>query len=149
LLSVLLDFQENWGYVSAMNPSRTDRAGHEGPDHMKMFRMPIRAVFYRENDRWFAHCLEMDLIGEGATKEEAVAQLDGVIRMQVEASIRSKNIRNLIQPADGKYFAMFAVGKDFAVGQLHLANIRGQNVQIDEVEAREYDAVDEEDCAFA
>ena len=130
-----------------MTHDAIDLAGHEVPE--KMLRMPIRAVFYRENNQWFAHCLEMDLIGEGDTKEEALAQLDGAIRMQVDASLEFKNIRNLIQPADAKYFAMFFAGKDCAIGQLNLLDIREKNLEIKEIEAREYDAVEEQDCAFA
>ena len=111
--------------------------------------MPIRTVFYRESDQWFAHCLEMDLIGEGSTKEEALAQLTTAIRIQVEASIEFKNMRNLVQPADGKYFAMFFAGKDSVIGHLNLLKIRQNNVEIKEIEAREYDASDEQDCIFA
>ena len=124
-------------------------AGHKGPEKMQVFRMPIRAVFYREGGQWFAHCLEMDLIGEGVTKEEALAQLTAAIRLQVEASIDFKNMRNLIQPADGKYFAMFFAGKDSAMGQLNLLTIRQNNIEIKGIEAREYDAADEQDCVVA
>ncbi len=137
------------GYISAMTREPFHRAGLKGPENMQMYRMPIRAVFYRDHGQWFAHCLEMDLIGEGATREDALAQLDAAIKMQVDASIECNNFRNLIQPADGKYFAMFFAGKNFAVGQLKLLKIRAENVEIDEIEAREYDTAAAPDCALA
>ena len=38
----------------------------------RKLRMPLRVVFYREEEVWIAHCLEFDLAGDGATREEAL-----------------------------------------------------------------------------
>lgn len=112
-------------------------------------RIPIRVVFYREDDAWIAHCLEFDLIGDGNTQEEALECLGTAIEIQVEQSIRYKNPRNLFSPADGKYLQMYAAGEDVAMGKcnLHVANI--ENVHIESPLCRKYEAPANQEAAFA
>jgi len=102
--------------------------------------MPLRAVFYRESDTWLAHCLEMDLIGDGASPEEALKQLSEAISIQIHTSLEHQNMANLFQPADARFFEMFAAGKDAAVGEVALYSVEG--VQIDRIDTREYEAAD-------
>ena len=102
---------------------------------MKNLRIPLRVVFYREGGQWVAHCLEFDLMGDGQTKEIAVERLSNAICLQVRESVESNNPDNLFSPAEGKYFAMFAAGKDAGIGQL---TVKEDSVMIDETEAREY-----------
>src|SRR4051812_41870338 len=102
---------------------------------MKHLRIPLRVVFYREDEVWVAHCLEFDLLGDGATQSEALAQLDEAISLQVEATVESGNFDNLFRPAPGKYLKMFASGDDVAVGGLHL---QVDSVEISETRTREY-----------
>jgi predicted RNase H-like HicB family nuclease len=103
---------------------------------MKNLRIPLRIVFYRDGTDWVAHCLEFDLMGDGPTKEEALDLLGEAITLQLEASVKHKNPRNLFSPADGKYFEMFAAGTDVIVGELRF--VRKDSVQIERTETREY-----------
>jgi predicted RNase H-like HicB family nuclease len=79
---------------------------------MKQLRMPLRAVLYEEDSLWIAHCLELDLIGDGETQERALESLSKAIVIQVEATIKYQNPANLFKPAEGRYFRMFAAGQD-------------------------------------
>ncbi len=112
-------------------------------------RIPLRVVFYKEDGNWIAHCLEFDLIGDGASKAQALAALNEAIRVQVAYSFEHDNVDNLFSPADGKYFRMFAAGKELAgktiaIGQLKIPLI------VDHTEAREYvDEVQDADDALA
>ncbi len=109
---------------------------------MKSFRIPLKAVLYKENEIWLAHCLEFDLIGDGQTPTHALKNLSKAIAVQVKASIKHKCLQNLFVPADAKYWAMFAVGKKVALGELELKK-RISSVTIEEVDARQYsDSVD-------
>lgn len=101
----------------------------------KNLRIPLRIVFYKDGDAWVAHSLEFDLMGEGTTKQLAVRTLFEAVAMQLEASLEFDNPRNLFKPADGRFFAMFAAGKDVAVGEVHL---KLDSVTIEEAEGREY-----------
>jgi predicted RNase H-like HicB family nuclease len=111
---------------------------------MKALRIPLRAILYREDGVWIAHCLELDLIGDGATQEEALELLSQAILTQVEASIHYQSLHSLFRPAEAKYFEMFAAGRDVAIGTLKVPAVTTiASVTIEELEAREYiDSVD-------
>ena len=110
---------------------------------MTPLRIALRAVFYREEAKWVAHCLEFDLIGHGKTKEEALRTLCKAIALQVQFSIEHENLDNLFTPADGKYLRMFAAGKrtNIAKGEMKL---HFEPVTIEGVDVREYSASDTE-----
>lgn len=102
---------------------------------MKHLRIALRVVFYRDEGRWIAHCLEFDLCGDGDTREDALESLTGAIRVQVDELLEHGNPKNLFTPADGRFFEMFAAGKDIAMGQLHL---KMEFVEVESTETREY-----------
>lgn len=105
---------------------------------MRPLRISLRIVFYKESGRWIAHCLEFDLIGDGRTRDAALRLLSKAIETQIQAFRKYKNLRNLFTPADGKYFEMFAAGKDVTTGEI-LAQIPAEvSMIIDPVETREY-----------
>ena len=84
----------------------------------KTWRVPLHVVFYKEDGDWVAHCLEFDLMGDGATQKEALGRLKEAIDIQVKASIDHKNPQNLFSPADSKYFMRYAAGVDVVGGFL-------------------------------
>lgn len=102
---------------------------------MKHLRIPLRVVLYRDGERWLAHCLEFDLLGDGDSTSEAIERLTEAVDCQVQASLRSKNWRNLFKPADGRFFEMFAAGTSVAESGLHL---QFDSITIDSAETREY-----------
>ena len=105
---------------------------------MKEFRIPLRVVFYKEEKRWIAHCLEFDLCGDGTTKEEALEQLSVCIGIQLEESLKNHNLLNLFSPASSDVQGMFFAGKDTAEGDLHLTVEQKDSVVFEEPEYREY-----------
>ena len=105
---------------------------------MKSFRIPLRAVLYKEGKNWIAHCLEFDVIGDGKNQESAIKNLCQAIFVQVEASVKHNCISNLFTPADGKFFRMFAEGTEVAHWELQLIPKEIDSVTIEDVETREY-----------
>ena len=109
---------------------------------MKKYRIPLQVVFYKDDGRWYAHCLQFDVIGDGESRDEAAKCLSEAILIQLEASARYNNVQNLFAPADGKYFEMFASGEEIAVGEMKLAMTRHEmthaEVSIEGIESREY-----------
>ena len=103
---------------------------------MKNLRIPLRIVFYRQEGRWVAHCLEFDLCGDGDSREDALNCVWDAIGYQVQESLEHDNPANLFTPADGKYFQMFAAGQDVAIGQLQLKHV--ENVVVGQPETRVY-----------
>jgi len=110
---------------------------------MRPLRIPIRAVFYREDGRWFAHCLELDLMGDGQSQAEALGHLRDAIASQVSASIENQNAANLFTPAEPRFFEMYAAGSDVAVGRLDMEGVQLDSVTIEAPQVREYVAESE------
>jgi predicted RNase H-like HicB family nuclease len=104
---------------------------------MKPLRIPLRAVLYKEEGNWIAHCLEFDLIGDGETQKDAIRNLTEAIAIQIQASLKYRNPANLFKPAEGRYFRMFAAGANIAIGQMEFLP-KTDNVTIEDVQAREY-----------
>jgi hypothetical protein len=107
----------------------------------RSLRVPLRVVFYREGERWIAHCLEFDLVGDGDTKEEALRLLAEAIAVQVDASLEGDNLANLFTPADGEFFQKYAQGKDVLDGTLtgFTERLKAASSIVEDVKAREYD----------
>lgn len=110
---------------------------------MAPLRIPLRIVFYREDNQWVAHCLEFDLVGVGDSREEAINLLGEAIACQLHASIEMNNPENLFCPAEGRYLQMFAAGRDVAKGEVEVhfdAAVEG--VEIEEILLREFNQQD-------
>ena len=105
---------------------------------MKPLRISLRILFYKEEKHWIAHCLEFDLVGHGKTQKNAWEMLLKAIAIQFAASIQHKNPENLFSPADGKFFAMFAAGKDIALGTMEFEPLHNGITMGEEIQTREY-----------
>jgi len=106
------------------------------------YRIQMRIVFYKEEGRWIAHCLEFDLLGDGETKQEAVDRLMHVVMLQVEQSVKHNNPANLFSPADGEYQRMFAAGTDVGIAELSMRFAPVGNFDFEEPQARVYSDTD-------
>jgi hypothetical protein len=106
---------------------------------MAKYRIPLRVVFYREDELWIAHCLEFDLLGSGDDYRSALLDLSESIRLQVEASIELDNPSNLFRPAPSEYHQMYARGKNIAVGEI-LVGLPSEidGLEIEGAEMREF-----------
>lgn len=100
-------------------------------------RIPLRIVFYPEGQRWIAHCLEFDLLGDGSTQREAIECLIKAIHCQVEMSLAHDTPGAMFTPADPEYFEMFAKGKDSSVASGEFV-MTFDAVKIESAEIREY-----------
>jgi hypothetical protein len=112
------------------------------------FRVPLRIVFYVEDGQWVARCLEFNLIGAGKTREKAAELLAEAVATQIHACLKHRTT-NLFTPAAGKYFQMFAAGKDVSKAELIIKRVAKKleaedldGYSFDEMEAREYSDAD-------
>jgi hypothetical protein len=108
---------------------------------MNDLRVPLRVVLYTDDGNWIAHCLEFDLLGDGATKPAAIETLVEAIRLQIEETVRHDNPANLFSPASGEIFELFAAGSDCAelgFGLDHLQSRSQAPVLIEGVQVREF-----------
>lgn len=67
----------------------------------------LRAVIYREDDMWFAHCLELDIVSEGETPSEAMSNLGDLCEMQVRVGLEEGDLASVFRPAPAETWKMF------------------------------------------
>lgn len=103
------------------------------------WRVPIRVVFYREDDAWIAHCLEFDLVGDGETREQAMDMLARAISLQAAFSLEHDNIENLLVSADPKFHRMYFAGRDALDFHFGIERISEMVPIVTHIEARESD----------
>jgi hypothetical protein len=107
---------------------------------MKTFRLPLKAVLYREDGRWIAHCLELDVIGDGPTVRKAMKEMFKAMAAQIQFCVKHNCRENLFVPADKELWAMFATGKNIAEGEVIFRELKKKKspVEIEDFEARAY-----------
>lgn len=107
---------------------------------MTSLRVPLRIVLYREGKSWLAHCLELDLIGDGRNQKTALKSLAEAIFTQLDGCMRH-GIQDFFHPAHGKYFHMYAAGKDVAEADFSMEQIQtlvdSEKIRVN-AEAREF-----------
>lgn len=72
-----------------------------------MTELSIRVLGFREDDQWCALALEMDLRGYGDTFEEAEADLQKAVAMQLSFAIHKEKFEMALFPAEQKYFKIY------------------------------------------
>jgi hypothetical protein len=71
-------------------------------------RIELRAVVYRHQRWWIAHCLELDLVAEGKTPAAALQDLIDISVSQVETAKKSGDLESIFRAAPPEIWAMFS-----------------------------------------
>jgi predicted RNase H-like HicB family nuclease len=79
-----------------------------------MKTLTVHVLLYREKAHYVAHCLEFDLVAQGATTHEAFQNLLDAIELQAAYVQETGELRNLIQPAPPEYWQMLATAEPYA-----------------------------------
>jgi len=86
----------------------------------------LDVLFYREDAHWFAHCLQLDLVEEGATAEEAEENLAGVIQHHVQWVIEDDDMEHLFHPAPPEVWKQFFAAKVKGFREIPLSVVSGR-----------------------
>jgi hypothetical protein len=70
----------------------------------KVFNLCLRAIIYKEDGSYHARCLEMDLLGVGASEKDALRELTGLIEAQIQFAVFKNDDGLLLFPADKEFF---------------------------------------------
>lgn len=68
----------------------------------------LTVLVYTKDSQPVAHCLEMDFVTTGRSRDRAVADLFDTIRDQVQAAVADDALRRLFRPAPQQYWARLA-----------------------------------------
>lgn len=88
---------------------------------------------------WEAHCLQLDLIAEGATAQIAFNHLLNVIDVQIRTCIDNDNLDNLFFPAPKEVWDRLASAKSAAQGCTYDREIRPLPARVNDFRGMEVD----------
>ena len=75
-------------------------------------RLDFRVLIYREDKFWIAHCLETDLVAEGASVAQAIDSLIDISNVQIQAAMEEADLASLFSPAPAEIWRMYAVAAE-------------------------------------
>jgi hypothetical protein len=78
-------------------------------------RLSLRMVVYREGKYWFAHCLDMDIVAEGNSPTQALADLLDLMAFQIEVACNEAEFTGLFKAAPPEIWELFSRGSDLKV----------------------------------
>ena len=79
---------------------------------MPEVRLTLRALIYRDDDWWVAHCLETDVVAEGKTPVQAFDNLQSLTGFQIEMALKEGDLQSIFRQAPPEILSAFAVGYD-------------------------------------
>lgn len=79
---------------------------------MSKVRLILRALIYREDCWWIAHCLELDLVAEGTSPVKAFENLQSLTQLQIATAMEEGDLQSIFRPAPPEIFAQFAIAHD-------------------------------------
>ncbi len=92
--------------------------------------MRLNVLTYQEDDLWVARCLEMDIIGHGDSRDEALECLAQTMFAHMEAA--QEHGFNLFRPAPREYWEAY-----FAEANKQLAHARPEDLPASPAAIRE------------
>jgi predicted RNase H-like HicB family nuclease len=97
------------------------------------FRFTFRALVYREDRFWIAHCLETDVAAEGESPADAVHTLGELLTSLVEQAIKEGDLRSVFCPAPHDIWRLYGLGKESKIA----ARLSKRRSSINGIEVRE------------
>ena len=111
------------------------------------FEAAFSVLGYREDEMWVAHCLEMDILGFGESRDEALNELSELMEMKISFALQSECLESLYSPAPPEYWQrfgelnrelLFAVdpthtAEDYFLSQLRRPAVGGRKFELTEV----------------
>ena len=68
----------------------------------------LSVLMQKTGDRFVAHCLELDIVADAGSAEQARQELDALVAAQIEFAVEHHNLHNLYHPAPPEFWAKFA-----------------------------------------
>jgi len=75
------------------------------------FSINLSAVVYREDNLWLAHCLELDIVAEAKTVDNAVSSLVSLCDLQIKVALEEGDLQSIFRPAPAEIWKLFTVAQ--------------------------------------
>ncbi len=80
----------------------------------------IHYLFTESNGKIVAHCLDLDIISSGSTREEAQEKLNACVKQQIMSCYQEKNYSQLVFQAPDSYWREFDEAVDLPSSVLEI-----------------------------
>lgn len=80
--------------------------------HGPIFSLNILVKKSEESDKWLAICLELDIVVEGSTPQEAEKHLQDATKMYLDSVFEDGDFESLRRPAPSEYWKQWAKIQD-------------------------------------
>jgi predicted RNase H-like HicB family nuclease len=82
------------------------------PELMSLPHLGLLHYLLSQSDgKHVAHCLDLDLVSTGETREKAAAKLDGLVKAHIELALATGQFANLATKAPQSFWNKFADGE--------------------------------------
>src|SRR5438093_6115214 len=71
----------------------------------------LSAVAHREDDLWLAHCLELDIVAEARSVDDAIRSLISLCDLQIKVAIEEGDLQSIFRPAPPEIWKLFVLGQ--------------------------------------
>ena len=71
----------------------------EGSEDVRPLPFHLDVLVEMQDGEYVAHCLQMDIVATGRSKDEAVSDLLDLIGAQIDFAVEHGNIENILRPA--------------------------------------------------
>ena len=96
-------------------------------------KLELSAVIFRDADcnGWIAQCLQMDVVAEGDSAQEAAETLMQLCDVQIKACLDDGNIEGIFRPAPAEVWSFYAKAQ-------RTINLQEKPAAVEEFRIREY-----------
>jgi hypothetical protein len=101
----------------------------------KDLQIDLRVVVYREDAFCLAHCLELDIVAEADSPQQAVRDLIDLCNLQIKTAMEASDLTSVFRPAPPEFWKLFYTAKKKKPIKL------ARNGPIGQIEEREIELV--------
>lgn len=87
------------------------RRRKSGPGGGGGMQFDLRAAVYCEDGGWLAHCLELDIVAEGASPDAAVRDLIDLCALQIKTALSDGDVTGVFRPAPPEIVKLYFLGR--------------------------------------
>ncbi len=95
----------------------------------------LKLLLFKDGEEYVAHILDFDLVGTGATREEALKEVSDSATAQIAYALEHNRVKELLHPAPSEFYEKWKIAEQHALMDILISAKRP-------VRARKYEALE-------
>lgn len=95
----------------------------------------LKLLLFKDGEEYVAHILDFDLVGTGATREEALKEVSDSATAQIAYALEYNRVKELLHPAPSEFYEKWKIAEQHALMDILISAKRP-------VRARKYEALE-------